>query len=254
MHGIILAAGRGSRMGKLTTETPKCLTYLNQRTLLSWQLEALRDAGVDNVVIITGYRSELIDALGNCTRKHHGWSQTNMVGSLMAAKDLMGQHDVVVSYSDIVYHPECVKELIQSSAGIGIVYDIAWDQLWDLRFDDVLRDAETFKVNEGLLTEIGGQASSRTCIEGQYMGLIRFSPSGWGEFVATYSELSPDEQETVDMTSMLGKLLKRGSKIEARPICGRWCEVDTEKDQMIYERCLQKNQSGAWLHDWRWER
>ena len=46
MKGIILAAGRGSRMGVLTDERPKCLTVLAGRTLLEWQIEAMRKAGI----------------------------------------------------------------------------------------------------------------------------------------------------------------------------------------------------------------
>ena len=41
MRAIILAAGRGSRMGDLTEEYPKCLTQFAGRTLLEWQLSAM---------------------------------------------------------------------------------------------------------------------------------------------------------------------------------------------------------------------
>ena len=60
MKAIILAAGRGSRMRKLTDENPKCLVLLRGKSLLDWQLEALRGAGIKQISIVTGYKRELL--------------------------------------------------------------------------------------------------------------------------------------------------------------------------------------------------
>ena len=54
-QAIILAAGRGSRLGHLTDVLPKCLTVVAGRTLLDWMLGALRDAGIERVLIVGGY-------------------------------------------------------------------------------------------------------------------------------------------------------------------------------------------------------
>ena len=54
---IILAAGRGSRMGDATASKPKCLNVLNDKCLLDWQLLSLRDAGIEEVTVVRGYRS-----------------------------------------------------------------------------------------------------------------------------------------------------------------------------------------------------
>ena len=59
MKAIILAAGRGSRMGNLTDESPKCLVELRARPLLEWQLMAIREAGIDDIAIVNGYKREL---------------------------------------------------------------------------------------------------------------------------------------------------------------------------------------------------
>ena len=61
MKGIILAAGRGSRMGSLTSNLPKCRTLLFGKELIQWQLEALRKASIEEIAIIRGYLSETFD-------------------------------------------------------------------------------------------------------------------------------------------------------------------------------------------------
>ena len=56
MKALILNSGMGSRMGVLTSEHPKCMTEIsNKETILSRQLHALVEAGIEDVIITTGY-------------------------------------------------------------------------------------------------------------------------------------------------------------------------------------------------------
>ena len=59
MKAIILAAGRGSRMKELGDQLPKCLIELRGKPLLEYQLQTLRQAGIDEIALVTGYRNEL---------------------------------------------------------------------------------------------------------------------------------------------------------------------------------------------------
>ena len=61
MKGIILAAGRGSRMGLLTKKLPKCRTVFKGKELIQWQIESLRGAGIDDIAIVRGYLAETFD-------------------------------------------------------------------------------------------------------------------------------------------------------------------------------------------------
>jgi choline kinase len=61
-RAIILAAGRGSRLGPITADQPKCLIPLAGRTLMDWQIDALAAAGVGEVVVATGFRTEKVEA------------------------------------------------------------------------------------------------------------------------------------------------------------------------------------------------
>ena len=56
MKALILNSGLGSRMGVLTSEHPKCMTEISTKeTILSRQLRLLAEAGIEEVVITTGY-------------------------------------------------------------------------------------------------------------------------------------------------------------------------------------------------------
>jgi choline kinase len=59
---IILSAGQGSRLGHLTDDRPKCLIEFNGRTLLDRQLDALAANGIEEAVVVTGFRDDQIEA------------------------------------------------------------------------------------------------------------------------------------------------------------------------------------------------
>ena len=103
MRAIILAAGRGSRMQKMTEEVPKCLIKFNDRPLIEWQLEALQGAGITSVAIVTGYKRELVKKYNLTEFFNHRWAETNMVSSLACAEKWLSEQTCIVSYSDIIY-------------------------------------------------------------------------------------------------------------------------------------------------------
>jgi choline kinase len=232
MKAIILAAGRGSRMKDLTDEQPKCLVELRGKSLLDWQLLALRDAGIREIAIVTGYKRELLADRGLHEFHNPLWDQTNMVSSLACAADWLQIEPCIVSYSDIFYSASAVTALIKSGAELAVTYDENWRQLWEKRFGDPLLDAETFRLNQdGTLAEIGDKPNTVEEVEGQYMGLLRFTPASWREVCRIRAALSQDECDRMHMTGTLQRVIEeRRIPIEAIPYDGDWGEVDSEED------------------------
>ena len=207
---VILAAGRGSRMRDLTAEKPKCLLPLAGRSLLHWQLTGLRAAGLEDITVVRGYHAELLTG-DFATVDNLRWESTNMVRSLLCALPTLGEGNMLVAYSDIVYKAEHVAKLSQSHEDITILYDTDWLALWSLRFSDPLSDAETFEETDGFLRDIGRKASSLAEIKGQYMGLLRFSSAGINRVREYVNGLAPEVADKLDMTSLLRGLLTNGT-------------------------------------------
>jgi choline kinase len=61
MKAIILSAGQGSRLGHMVDDKPKCLIDFNGRSLLDRQLDTLDANGVNEAVVVTGFRDELVE-------------------------------------------------------------------------------------------------------------------------------------------------------------------------------------------------
>lgn len=237
MKAIILAAGRGSRMQELTDDRPKCLVELRGRTLLDWQLAALQGAGINEIGIVTGYKREQLAGRGLHEFHNPRWTETNMVSSLECAEAWLTVEPCVVSYSDIFYESEAVTALMESKAGLAVTYDANWRTLWEKRFGDPLLDAETFRLNaDGTLAEIGNKPKTVAEVEGQYMGLLRFTPEGWQEVVRIRSALPPETCDRMHMTGTLQKVIEAGRvPIAALPYHKGWGEVDSADDLAGYQ-------------------
>ncbi len=237
MKIIILAAGRGSRMKNITKDQPKCLVEFQGKPLLEWQLEAIREAGFSEIGIVTGYKSEMLSRYGLFEFHNPRWDNTQMVSSLSYASDWLEKEPCIVSYSDIFYDAEAIQLLGKSTADIAITFDPNWQKLWEGRFNNPLIDAETFRLNsDGTLAEIGNQPKTMDEIEGQYMGLLRFTPYGWNELKYLRSELTTKNQDNMHMTGSLALILKNGKiPIFALPYDKTWGEVDSIDDLSFYE-------------------
>ncbi|OAN51499.1 NTP transferase domain-containing protein [Magnetospirillum moscoviense] len=236
MKALILAAGRGSRMLALTEDRPKGLVELAGRPLLDYQLAALTGAGCGPIGAVTGYMADALEGRGLTLFHNPRWAQTNMVASLACAEEWLQDGPVVVSYSDIFYQAQAVQALLAADADIAITFDPHWLGLWQARFAEPLADAETFRRDDqGFLLEIGARAASLDEIQGQYMGLLRFTPAGWRRVQDLRQSLPPDQRDRLDMTGMLRRLLEQGARIQAVPAPFPWGEVDAETDLAVYQ-------------------
>lgn len=238
MKAIILAAGRGSRMEKLTDESPKCLVKLRGRTLLDLQLDALTSAGISQIAIVTGYKHKLLANHKLQEFYNQRWSETNMVFSLACANAWLMEGPCIVSYSDIFYCTRAVKMLMENQKPLAIAYDPNWLPLWTRRFGNPLLDAETFRLNRNnTVFEIGKKPRSVDEIQGQYMGLLRFEPEGWVELLRICKSLTSVEFDKIHMTSVLQKVIESGRvSVTALPYNGEWGEVDSPNDLKLYHR------------------
>ena len=233
--GIILAAGRGSRLGKLTKQIHKCQVCVRGKPLIEWQIEAFQEAGLGQLAIITGYLAD------NFTYpvqyfQNARWHETNMVFSLHQADALLSTMPCIVSYSDIIYPSSIVRCLMEADHDIAISYDPNWESLWSARFGNPLDDAETFKQRNGVLLEIGQKPLGLEEIEGQYMGLLKFTPNGWSHFKQHLNDV-----DELDMTGALQKLVLHGTRIHTVKHDDWWFEIDTPKDIEIAETLVAQH-------------
>jgi choline kinase len=244
MRAVILAAGRGSRMGHLGDDRPKCMVELEGKPLIERQISALRRGGVDEIGVVRGYRAEMIDFPGLAYFANERWAETNMVMSLAAAATWLRSGPVIVSYADIFYRGELVRGLAGAAGQLVVSYDRAWRRLWTRRFADPLADAETFRINAaGQLLEIGGKTTRIEDVEGQYMGLLKFTPLAWSAIEALLGTLDGAMRNRLDMTGLLRRLLAGNElRIDTFGTDGQWGEIDNPEDVALYQDMVREGE------------
>ncbi|MCF6263207.1 MAG: phosphocholine cytidylyltransferase family protein [Xanthomonadales bacterium] len=250
---IILAAGRGSRLGELSASSPKCLTVIAGKSILEWSALSLKQAGIENIHIVSGYQTEKVRAEAAALNinevNNPDWQSTDMVYSLMLAVKHLKLEKFVVVYGDILFHPQHVINLIKSTNDIAMSYDCDWLNLWKLRFEQPMADAETFKIKNGKLCEIGMKPNALAEIQGQFMGLMLFRAEGVIKIKQLVEQIGKLNKK-IQLTQLLQQLIQKKQPIEIIAVQGRWCEIDTETDLHAYNQKL--NTRAEWSHDWRY--
>ncbi|MCP4986056.1 MAG: phosphocholine cytidylyltransferase family protein [Colwellia sp.] len=143
-RALILAAGEGTRLRPLTNDKPKCMVPLLGTSLLERQIARLTRQGISDIHIATGYKAEQIQALGYPTSFNAHYHKTNMVSTLFCALNFIEQSgDLIIAYGDIVYDDINLRTLLESDGEIALMIDKKWRDLWSLRLENPLEDAET---------------------------------------------------------------------------------------------------------------
>jgi len=247
LNAIILAAGKGKRLGSLTKNKPKCMIKLFGKSLLEWQIQNFLECKISDISIVTGYLGQKIKFPNINYFKNSRYNSTNMVETLFCAKEkLVGS--VIVSYGDIIYEKKVLKKLINSTEELSVVVDSNWKKYWKIRFKEPLEDAESLIIDsKGYIQNIGQKTNNINEIQGQYIGLMKFQNVGI-EFLKDFYKKARAESkkgtnllnpnipfEQSYMTDLLQALINEGCKIKAIPIKNGWLELDSINDYQLYK-------------------
>jgi choline kinase len=243
VRAIVLAAGQGTRLLPLTRSVPKCMVPYKGRPIIDWVFNALTDCGIHDIAVVTGYRREVLEAHleDREVRFHHNpdFAETNMVRSLFCAEAEMDR-DLIVTYSDIVYRPTALDALLSCTDDLAIAVDREWRALWERRMPDPLQDAETLKLDEfGYVLELGKRPGSYDEIEGQYMGMIKFSRRALARIIELYREMDREALyggkpfDEMHMTAFLQFAIDRRIDVRSVGVSGGWLEIDEPSDREI---------------------
>ena len=249
---IILAAGEGTRLQPLTLEKPKCLIEIFEKKILEWQLDVFKHFNIDDISIVTGYLAEKINLQSSLTYFNNtDYNTTNMLETLFCAREKM-EGSVIVVYGDIIFEKDVLKKLLDAQDDYSIIVDKNWEDMWKIRFNNPLDDAESLMVDEeNYLTSIGQKTSDLNEIQGQYIGLMKFQNDGLKFIKKKYDEakdISKNNKNILNpnldfkksyMTDFLQYLIRNNAKLKAVYIKNGWLELDSMNDYKTYRTLME---------------
>jgi len=226
---------------------------LFNETILERQIKIFRNYNINDITIVTGYRSEVIDISNVNYVKNENYETTNINESLFCALE-PSNGPVLVTYSDIVFEQKIIQQMLEITDGIRLAVNLDWKKHYQNRTMHTLSEAENVLVENGRILQIRKNIpkSSQNQQIGEFLGIMTLSSDHVKILLDRYSYLKNNHIGTFHnssslsnayITDMLQEIINYGINVNPVFTQGRWCEIDTPEDLKNAEKLINKLQS-----------
>lgn len=245
MKAIILAAGEGKRLYPFTSKSPKCMVKVYGKPILQYQIEAFRDAGIKQIIIVVGYRAEDVknylksyDQTEIIFIENEDFSTTNNMYSLwLAKKELLCQGDFILCNGDVIFDKSIILRLMNSSANCIVC-------------DKGKYNEESMKItidSSGFVNDISKTISAKQAF-GNSIDVYSFSEDIFKILFSEIEEIIKKEKELNKWNEVALQRVLQDKKFKMKPLTlvenERWVEIDCITDLLyadeIFSRLLYK--------------
>jgi choline kinase len=228
---VILSAGQGRRLLPLTENSPKCLLPVSGKTIIEWQIDALLATGIEDISVVTGFQTGLVEAL--LQQRYSDYKQirtlfnpffevADNLASCWIARSVM-DCDFLLLNGDTVFDVSLLTLVLESESA-PITLSIDYKKVYD---------ADDMKVQldeKGLVKHVN-KTLSEDRIDAESIGLIYFRSNGPILFRDAVEDALryPTELKSWYLTiidALAGKHLVNVCAISGH----RWCEIDYSSD------------------------
>lgn len=185
MRGIILAAGKGSRLNGTAGESPKCLVEAGGMTLVERQIRMLRGAGIDDITVVVGCQAERVRrACGHQITyvENVRYAETNSLYSLWMARPLLYEGFVVLN-CDVLFHPVLLDDLLTARHDNALL--LAYRDAGQPEFGE---EEMKVKVRCGRVLDMSKSMDPAEA-DGENLGIVKFGAVGAAELVGIMDQL-----------------------------------------------------------------
>jgi dTDP-glucose pyrophosphorylase len=219
---VLLAAGRGTRMRGLTEGLPKPMLEVHGKPVLQHIVEGLGAAGLTNLLIVVGWRADVVkNYFGDGSKlgvriQYETQTIQDGTGKVVAlSRGFVGDDPFVLSYGDILVAPENYRRLGAASPNAEAVVTVK-------RADDVSQGGAVFVNEKFELIDLREKPKPGEPTSPWYnAGIYAFRPSIF-DYIAT---LQPSPRGEYELTDAVRELALAGKKVQALEIAGDWADV-----------------------------
>lgn len=241
MKALILNSGLGSRMGVLTSEQPKCITEIStHETILSRQLKLIAEAGIEDVIMTTGYYDGILVNYCNSLElplqftfvKNPVYDKTNYIYSIYCAREYLDD-DIIMMHGDLVFEGEVFDRVVSSNSSCMTVSSSL--PLPEKDFKALVKDGMVVKVGVDIFNE---------AMEAQ--ALYKLNKDDWKVWLDKIVEFCEDSDESKKKVYAENALneLNGAVNISALDIQDLLCaEIDTPEDLAVVSAKLKEIKS-----------
>ena len=229
MNALILAAGRGTRIESATHGRPKCLLTFGERTILDYQIEGLRAAGVAQIGIVIGHNGgQIVDHINrnyvHCRSMFHivpnpWFATTNNIYSLWLAREWLANQNFMCLNADVLCHPDILLPAAMPVAPVSMIVDPEWR---DETMKVIIRDGRVVRMSKAI---------TRSEYSATYMGITTFSRTILPALFREIGTMLDDGLVNEFFNSAVQRLVGHGLCVGYTPTLGLpWAEIDDPAD------------------------
>jgi len=208
MKAIIIAAGKATRLLPLTKETPQCLLKLGNKTILEKQIELIKNSGIEDITLITGYLSEKVEKFCNKlkikTLFNPFYEVSGMALTLWVAKEEL-KDGFVFLYSDVLFDPKIVEDLLKNKGDICLA----------IKKDGLREEAEKVIEEDMVIKSISKRKEDKE--NGEFIGIAKFSEHGAEKLIRELNTIAKSDL-SASFIDVIDSLIKKGEAIKAYSI------------------------------------
>jgi len=233
---VILAASRGTELGALTEDRPKCMVDVRGRPLLHRLVETFREGGVRDVTVVRGYGKDMVNLSTARMVDHDAYDTSGEAATLAAAAEAI-DGDTLISYGDILFRHHIVDEVLEAEGDIVVVVDALWRErpLVEGKVRDLVIASEPFSHDylgdePVYLKRIGNDLAGAE-VTGEWIGLARVSPEGARAVRRELDRLRDEGAlDRASLPDLLDRMVGAGENVRVLYVAGQWLDVDDYAD------------------------
>ncbi len=231
VKAVILSAGQGRRLLPLTEDSPKCLLPISGKTIIEWQIDTLLAAGIEDISVVTGFQTGLVEAL--LQQRYPDRARINTLfnpffevadnlASCWIARSVM-DCDFLLLNGDTVFDSSLLAQVLNSESA-PITLSVDYKKVYD-------EDDMKVQLDEKGWVRHVNKTLPEDQIDAESIGLIYFRSHGPKIFRDAVEEAlrHPSELKSWYLTiidALSGKHLVNVCAISGH----RWCEIDYSSD------------------------
>ena len=226
---LILAAGLGTRLAPITNDRPKSLVPVNGKPILIKQIENLKENGIEDITIVSGYRADKLAEAVNA--KFSGIkivesvdyaSTNNMYSAYLGIKAMFPDGNIGAFYmmnADVFFDGSVIEGLKEAGEGSFIVVD-------EGRY---MEESMKVVVKDGRITDIS-KAISEADAHGCSIDVYKFGCEGANAFYKRCCEYIEEKKELKKWSEVALNDALEDTAFKVCPLRGRWFEIDDHND------------------------
>jgi len=181
-RAIVLAASRGSKLGKLTADRPKCMIDVRGRPLLQRQIDTFHTAGLRDITVVRGYRKEMINVPAIRAVDNDFFATTGEAASLACARESL-TGECILAFGDTLFRHHVLDQVREAEGDIVIGVDALWrDRQTADRTRDLVGCSRPFSADylddEPVMVREIGHELAEAGTHGEWIGLAKLSAHG----------------------------------------------------------------------------